>query len=369
MSIEVKNIHKSFGSHIALGDITLNFPNGELVALLGPSGCGKTTLLRIIAGLEQADSGLVLLEGEDASHTHVRERQVGFVFQHYALFRHMSVFDNVAFGLRMKPRHTRPTDAHIRIKVHELLQLVQLDWLADRFPSQLSGGQRQRIALARALAVEPRVLLLDEPFGALDAKVRKDLRRWLRRLHDELHITSLFVTHDQDEALEVADRVVLMDHGKVEQVGTPQEVYRHPATPFVYKFLGAVNTFQGRIEGQGLRVGEALLAHPSAAFDHGASVIAFARPHELEITPLEAPHKETPHESGIRATISRILALGVTARIELLGTESAEHFEVEITHERLQTLGLHEGQTVRLAPSQLKMFESTHELPTTTHHS
>ena len=237
MSIQVKNIRKQFGEFVALDDVSLDFPAGELVALLGPSGCGKTTLLRIIAGLEQADAGSVLLDGEDASDTHVRERQVGFVFQHYALFRHMSVFDNVAFGMRMKPRAQRPSARAIRDKVHDLLKLVQLDWLADRFPAQLSGGQRQRIALARALAVEPRVLLLDEPFGALDAKVRKELRRWLRKLHDDLHITSIFVTHDQEEALEVADRVVLMDHGRVEQVGTPQEVVERPATAFVDDFL------------------------------------------------------------------------------------------------------------------------------------
>jgi len=237
MSIEVRNIRKSFGSFVALDDVSLEFPSGELVALLGPSGCGKTTLLRIIAGLEAADSGSVLLEGEDASGTHVRERQVGFVFQHYALFRHMSVFENVAFGLRVKPRKFRPSEAQIHKKVHDLLGLVQLDWLADRYPAQLSGGQRQRIALARALAVEPRVLLLDEPFGALDAKVRKELRQWLRRLHDELHITSIFVTHDQEEALEVADRVVLMNQGHVEQIGTPREVVEQPGTPFVADFL------------------------------------------------------------------------------------------------------------------------------------
>jgi sulfate transport system ATP-binding protein len=237
MSIEVKNIRKSFGSFKALDDVSLEFPSGELVALLGPSGCGKTTLLRIIAGLECADSGSVLLEGEDASGTHVRERHVGFVFQHYALFRHMSVFENVAFGLRVKPRRLRPSETAIKKKVHDLLSLVQLDWLADRYPAQLSGGQRQRIALARALAVEPRVLLLDEPFGALDAKVRKELRQWLRRLHDELHITSIFVTHDQEEALEVADRVVLMNHGKVEQIGTPREVVEQPGTDFVADFV------------------------------------------------------------------------------------------------------------------------------------
>jgi len=219
MSIEIHNIQKRFGDFTALGDVSLNIESGELVALLGPSGCGKTTLLRIIAGLETADNGAILFSGEDATHVHVRERQVGFVFQHYALFRHMTVFENVAFGLRVKPRGVRPTEAQIQKKVHDLLNLVQLDWLADRYPSQLSGGQRQRIALARALAVEPKVLLLDEPFGALDAKVRKELRRWLRRLHDDLNVTTIFVTHDQEEALEVADRVVVMNKGQIEQVG------------------------------------------------------------------------------------------------------------------------------------------------------
>ncbi|MCA1938302.1 MAG: sulfate ABC transporter ATP-binding protein [Dechloromonas sp.] len=353
MSIQVKNIHKEFGSFTALNDITLDFPTGELVALLGPSGCGKTTLLRIIAGLEQADSGQVLLDGEDASSTHVRERQVGFVFQHYALFKHMTVFDNVAFGMRMKPRGQRPSEAKIREKVHELLNLVQLDWLADRFPSQLSGGQRQRIALARALAVEPRVLLLDEPFGALDAKVRKELRRWLRKLHDELHITSIFVTHDQEEALEVADRVVLMDHGKVEQIGTPEEVYRHPATPFVYGFLGSVNFFHGRVEGESVRVGDDTLPHEPHDFDHGAEVVAFARPHELDID------TDPASTAGIAARINRVLAFGVTARVELDGINGStgQHFEVEITRERVLELGLKDGQAVRLIPSRLKVFE------------
>ena len=353
MSIQVKNIHKEFGSFTALNDITLDFPTGELVALLGPSGCGKTTLLRIIAGLEQADSGQVLLDGEDASSTHVRERQVGFVFQHYALFKHMTVFDNVAFGMRMKPRGQRPSEAKIREKVHELLNLVQLDWLADRFPSQLSGGQRQRIALARALAVEPRVLLLDEPFGALDAKVRKELRRWLRKLHDELHITSIFVTHDQEEALEVADRVVLMDHGKVEQIGTPEEVYRHPATPFVYGFLGSVNFFHGRVEGEAVRVGDDTLPHEPHDFDHGAEVVAFARPHELDID------TDPASTAGIAARINRVLAFGVTARVELDGINgsSGQHFEVELTRERVSELGLKDGQAVRLVPSRLKVFE------------
>ncbi|NMG74490.1 sulfate/molybdate ABC transporter ATP-binding protein [Aromatoleum diolicum] len=353
MSIQVKDICKQFGDFVALDKVSLDFPTGELVALLGPSGCGKTTLLRIIAGLEQADSGQVLLDGDDASGTHVRERQVGFVFQHYALFRHMTVFDNVAFGMRMKPRPQRPSEKQIRAKVHDLLKLVQLDWLADRFPAQLSGGQRQRIALARALAVEPRVLLLDEPFGALDAKVRKELRRWLRNLHDELHITSIFVTHDQEEALEVADRVVLMNQGHVEQIGTPEEVYRQPATPFVYGFLGSVNLFRGRIDGETVRVGEDVLPHEANELEHGAEVVAFARPHELDVVP------DAHSDAGVAARITRILAFGVTARVELDGLNGAggQHFEVELTRERVAHLNLVEGQSVRLVPSRLKVFE------------
>ena len=227
MSIEVRNVNKTFGTFKALDSVSLNFPDGELVALLGPSGCGKTTLLRVIAGLEHADSGQILLDGIDATHKDVRQRRVGFVFQHYALFRHMTVFENIAFGLRVRPRRERPSEKDIRAKVTRLLDLVQLGWVANRFPSQLSGGQRQRIALARALAVEPRVLLLDEPFGALDAKVRKELRRWLRTLHDELHISSIFVTHDQEEALEVSDRIVLVNKGHVERnLRQPRDGFR-----------------------------------------------------------------------------------------------------------------------------------------------
>jgi len=342
MSIQVRNIHKSFGAFTALGDVSLDFPTGELVALLGPSGCGKTTLLRIIAGLETADRGQVLLDGEDASDTHVRERQVGFVFQHYALFRHMTVFDNVAFGLRVKPRKQRPPESEISKKVHELLSLVQLDWLADRFPPQLSGGQRQRIALARALAVEPRVLLLDEPFGALDAKVRKELRRWLRRLHDELHITSIFVTHDQEEALEVADRVVLMDHGRVEQVGTPAEVYERPATPFVYGFLGAVNRFDKAEE-----IGQ--LGHGGREAAKGA-VQAYARPHELQIL-------TDPAATGLAARVERVLSFGAASRVELSGPEG-RHLEAELSREQAAALGLQSGQQVRLSASRLSLFES-----------
>ncbi|MFC3624811.1 sulfate/molybdate ABC transporter ATP-binding protein [Vogesella amnigena] len=349
MSIQVQNIHKAFGDFVALDNLTLDFPGGELVALLGPSGCGKTTLLRVIAGLEQADSGRVLLDGEDASDTHVRERQVGFVFQHYALFRHMTVFDNVAFGLRMKPRKLRPSEADIKRKVHELLDLVQLDWLADRFPAQLSGGQRQRIALARALAVEPRVLLLDEPFGALDAKVRKELRRWLRRLHDELHITSIFVTHDQEEALEVADRVVLMNHGRVEQIGSPGEVYRQPATPFVYGFLGAANRFEGSGSAGGIAVGNARLSSEPAAYD--GRVIAFVRPHELDIVPGE-------HGDGVPARISRLLTLGALTRVELEGRDelAGQQFDVELPAGSELVASLQAGQPVRLKPRSVRVF-------------
>ena len=355
MSIQVKNIHKQFGDFVALDNISLDFPSGELVALLGPSGCGKTTLLRMIAGLDTPDSGQIILDGEDASQTHVRERQVGFVFQHYALFRHMNVFDNIAFGMRMKPKSMRPSKAQIEQKVHELLRLVQLDWLADRLPTQLSGGQRQRIALARALAVEPRVLLLDEPFGALDAKVRKDLRRWLRRLHDELHITSIFVTHDQEEALEVADRIVLMNAGHVEQIGTAEEVYRHPATPFVYGFLGSVNLFHGRVTGEHVQVGEHRLPN-TAELEQNASVIAFARPHELDIL------ANTQKADGVRAQITRILSFNAHSKIELSGIQNGQSdptqfFEVHTSPERIAEQQLHEGQIVLLVPSRLSVFE------------
>ena len=356
MSIQVRNIHKRFGSFVALDDVSLDFPTGKLVALLGPSGCGKTTLLRVIAGLEAADAGQVLLDGEDASGTHVRDRQVGFVFQHYALFRHMSVFDNVAFGMRMKARNQRPSEKQIKQKVHDLLDLVQLDWLADRYPSQLSGGQRQRIALARALAVEPKVLLLDEPFGALDAKVRKELRRWLRRLHDELHVTSVFVTHDQEEALEVADRVVLMNQGHVEQVGAPQEVWDRPASPFVYGFLGDVNLFHGRAHEGQMHLEGVSIASPEHAGAQDAQAFAYVRPHELDVLPYAAGL------NGMVVKLDRAVVVGPIARLELLPLESPANgdqpklIEAHLSADRFRELGIKEGDTVVVAPRKARVF-------------
>jgi sulfate transport system ATP-binding protein len=367
MSIEIRNVSKNFGDFRALKDVSLNIASGELVALLGPSGCGKTTLLRIIAGLESADTGSILFDDEDTTGVHVRERQVGFVFQHYALFRHMTVFENVAFGLRVKPRGQRPGEAQIRQKVHDLLKLVQLDWLADRFPSQLSGGQRQRIALARALAVEPKVLLLDEPFGALDAKVRKELRRWLRRLHDELHVTSIFVTHDQEEALEVADRVVLMNAGDIEQVGSPQEVWDHPASPFVYGFLGDVNLFHGRAHEGEVKLGDLLLASPEHAGAQHARAFAYVRPHDLDVERY-APGGGLDAEGrprGIVARLDRAIVVGPVARLELVpadGHKPAQNatadglIEAQIPAQQFQEMGLREGEVLVVTPRRARVF-------------
>ena len=280
MSIAVHGIKKRFGEFIALNDIELDVATGQLVAILGPSGCGKTTLLRIIAGLETPDAGRVFLQGREATNLAVQQRRVGFVFQHYALFRHMTVFDNVAFGLAVRRRRDRPSAAVIRSKVEELLSLVQLEWAAERRPMQLSGGQRQRVALARALAVEPQVLLLDEPFGALDTRVRQELRRWLRRLHDALHFTSLFVTHDQQEALEVADAVVVMHSGRIEQRGTPQEIYDHPTSGFVHRFVGSSNELPAERRAGELCIGP-LPPTPSAGPD--ARLAAVVRPQDVAI--------------------------------------------------------------------------------------
>ena len=373
MSIEIRNVSKQFGDFHALRNVSLDINSGELVALLGPSGCGKTTLLRIIAGLETPDNGSILFSGEDTTDVHVRERQVGFVFQHYALFRHMTVFENVAFGLRIKPSGQRPSDLQIKQKVHDLLGLVQLDWLADRYPSQLSGGQRQRIALARALAVEPKVLLLDEPFGALDAKVRKELRRWLRRLHEDLNVTSIFVTHDQEEALEVADRVVLMNRGVVEQIGSPQEVWDHPASPFVYGFLGDVNLFHGRAHEGEIHLGAGQdgirLDSPEHRDAQHAKAFAYVRPHDLDV------HRYVPGEGaeslygqkpsqGIIAKLSHAIVVGPTARLELTRVEGAgdahdgdnDIIEAHIPAQQFRELGLRDGETVVLTPRKARVF-------------
>ncbi len=354
MSIEILNVSKAFGAFRALDNVSINFPSGELIALLGPSGCGKTTLLRIIAGLDYADQGRVILDGVDAADQHVRERGVGFVFQHYALFRHMNVFENIAFGLRVRPRSERPTETEIRGRVSRLLDLVQLSWLKDRYPSQLSGGQRQRVALARALAVEPRVLLLDEPFGALDAKVRKELRRWLRRLHDEMHISSVFVTHDQEEALEVADRVVLMNQGRVVQVGSPRELYAEPATAFAYGFLGNVNEFRGKFENASIVVGNEVIPAPVGALPNGTPVTAFARPHDLVLS---------TNGVGIAARVNRILDSGPTTRVELVADEfrngsSMQYFEAELTRADLDQMRIAVGEVVRVSSRRLKLFNS-----------
>jgi sulfate transport system ATP-binding protein len=368
MAIEIRNIVKNFGSFQALKGVNLDIEPGELVALLGPSGCGKTTLLRIIAGLESPDSGHILFNGSDATDLHVRERNVGFVFQHYALFRHMTVFDNVAFGLRMKPRAQRPSEAQIAEKVHALLDLVQLDWLADRYPAQLSGGQRQRIALARALAVEPKVLLLDEPFGALDAKVRKELRRWLRRLHDDLHVTSIFVTHDQEEALEVADRVVLMNAGQIEQIGSPQEVWDHPASPFVYGFLGDVNLFRGRAHEGLVHLEGMQLDSPEHRDAQDAPAFAYVRPHDFDIQRYVSGDA-AGRASGIVARLSRAIVVGPTARLELIPSEdhkqgdnaSAETLiEAQIPAQLFRERGFREGETLVVTPRRARVFVEGH---------
>jgi sulfate transport system ATP-binding protein len=330
MSIEVRGVRKTYGDFAAVDDVSLHVPDGELVALLGPSGSGKTSLLRIIAGLERPDAGQVLFEGEDATARDPRHRRVGFVFQHYALFRHMSVFENVAFGLRVRPRASRPPPDEIRERVMGLLKLVQLDWLAGRLPSELSGGQRQRVALARALAVQPRVLLLDEPFGSLDAQVRQELRRWLRRLHDEIRLTSVFVTHDQEEALEVADRVVVMNRGRVEQVGSPQEVFDHPATSFVMGFLGHVNIFHGRVEA-------------------GRPATAYVRPHELDVA------RAAGGDGGMWATVRHVNAAGAVVKLELEG-EGATVLRVDLSRERYAALSPEVGERLYVRPRRLRVF-------------
>jgi sulfate transport system ATP-binding protein len=347
MGIEVRGLTKRFGQFVALNDVSLKVASGELVALLGPSGCGKTTLLRIIAGLEEADAGAVLLEGEDATDRNARDRRVGFVFQHYALFRHMTVFENIAFGLRVRPRKFRPSDSEIRRRVHELLELVQLDFLADRRPSELSGGQRQRIALARALAVEPKVLLLDEPFGALDARVRQELRRWLRRLHDDIHLTSVFVTHDQEEALEVSDRVAIMNRGSIEQEGTPEHVLDHPATPFVISFLGTVNIFHGRVEGGRGIFGPLAVEYPHADSEP-RTASAYMRPHEFDVS-------RTDTGSGLWAMVEEVARLGSMVRLELAGAHGGLIL-AELPREQFEQLAVQPGDRVYVTPRKVRVF-------------
>ena len=346
MSILLSDISKNFGAFSALNHINLEVPEGELVALLGPSGCGKTTLLRIIAGLEYADKGRVLINGADKTNQNVSQRGIGFVFQHYALFRHMTVFENVAFGLRVKPRRDRPSDDIITKKVHALLELVQLDWLNDRFPDQLSGGQRQRIALARALAVEPSVLLLDEPFGALDASVRKDLRQWLRNLHHELNVTSIFVTHDQEEAMEVASQVVVLNHGSIEQQGSPTDIYDHPANAFVSRFIGQTNIFDLAEHDTDWLQTAGLLTPQSEG------KIAHVRPHDIIIEKSNADH-------AAPATVKDWQHLGALIRLELVkngANGSAAPVFAEMPNDQFKQLNLNRGDKVDLKIRQAHWF-------------
>jgi sulfate transport system ATP-binding protein len=337
MAIELKGINKTFGDVATITNLDLEVGTGELVALLGPSGCGKTTLLRIIAGLESPESGTVHFDGSSAMRQSVSERRVGFVFQHYALFRHLTVFENIAFGLRVRPRAFRASEADICLKVRSLIELVQMEHLAWHYPAQLSGGQRQRVALARSLAVEPRLLLLDEPFGALDMRVRKDLRRWLRHLHDNLDVTSILVTHDTEEALEVADRVVIMNEGRIEQIGTPEEVYRHPKNPFVYSFLGQANTFHGRLGEDGLADG------------HG---ISFVRPHDL------IPERVSTDPNAIWATVKHVQFVGPLVHVELSTPATLEPVVAHMSREEFSQISLKRGEEVWLRVRKARVFDS-----------
>ena len=337
MKIEVQRIHKRFGRFPALHDVNLTVPSGKLVALLGPSGSGKTTLLRIIAGLEFPDSGRIKFDGKEVTDEPAGQRQVGFVFQHYALFRHLTVLRNITFGLEVRPRKSRPSQSEAAKRALDLLKLVQLDGLDQRFPPQLSGGQRQRVALARALAVEPKVLLLDEPFGALDAKVRKDLRRWLRGFQEEIGITTIFVTHDQEEALELADEVVVLNEGRIEQIGSPQQVYDRPASPFVIEFLGNVNRF---------RAGLALPSNDSKG-------VLYVRPHDVEIEAAGA----SEHEYALQAKVLHVFSAGNTGRVSLERVGTHETFEAEVTRENLRRLRLQPGDTVSVVFRHVRLFE------------
>ena len=346
MSIAVQNITKTFGTFRAVDNVSLEIAGGSLVALLGPSGSGKTTVLRIIAGLESPDAGTVACYGEDVTYRAARDRNVGFVFQHYALFRHMTVFENIAFGLRVR----KQSKVKIENKVRELLHLVRLERMEHRYPSQLSGGQRQRIALARALAIEPKVLLLDEPFGALDAKVRQELRGWLRRLHDEIHTTSVLVTHDQEEAFEVADRVVVMNQGRVEQVGTPAEVFERPANAFVMDFLGNVNVFHGRVQSGQAMVGNVAIDYPEYPHAESQPATLYMRPHELDIA---LKQNGVP---GLLASVRRVNPTGSVARIGLKAADHDAEIQVDLSMDRFAELNLKPGDTVFVLPKRVRVF-------------
>ncbi|MFC0322218.1 sulfate/molybdate ABC transporter ATP-binding protein [Gallibacterium melopsittaci] len=352
MTIHIENLNKKFGQFTALSQINLDFPQGEFTALLGPSGCGKTTLLRIIAGLDFADSGNICFSGREVSHLSAKERKVGFVFQHYALFRHLTIFENVAFGLRIQPRKQRLSEAEIEQRVMELLHLVQLEKFAQSYPDRLSGGQRQRVALARALAIKPEVLLLDEPFSALDAQVRKTLRRWLVQLQKELNITSIFVTHDQDEALEVADRIVVMNQGKVEQVGQPSNIYHAPQSQFVNAFVGDSNVFHGVLDDESFIVGEFAhrLTKPTAVAQSG-NTVAYVRPYELTIT-------RQAENALAKGEIVHIYSIGFLARIEIVSPQSEQPIEVLLTKDKLYAEQFKVGETVFLIPDNLSLFQN-----------
>jgi sulfate/thiosulfate transport system ATP-binding protein len=348
MSIELQNISKSFGTFSALKNVSLKIESGELISLLGPSGSGKTTLLRIIAGMESPDvdsQSRILFFGDDVGRVSVAERRVGFVFQHYALFKHMSVFENIAFGLRVRPRSQRPSKDEIRERVRRLLSLIQLEGLGDRFPMQLSGGQRQRVALARALAIEPKVLLLDEPFGALDAKVRQNLRTWLRRLHDETKTTTVLVTHDQEEALEVSDRVVVMNQAKIEQIGTPSEVFHQPQSEFVIDFLGNVNVFHGRLDD-----GKVAFVSPSnqSSVPNDAKKL-YVRPHELSV------FRTRQSQQSIPATIDRINQAGALVKIHVRTVDLSE-VRVDVPLEQFQRMRWKERDEVYLEATSVRSF-------------
>lgn len=349
MSIRIAQIDKTYGRTRALEPIDLDIHDGELIGLLGPSGSGKTTLLRIVAGLEQADGGTIHFGERDVTHVHVRERRIGFVFQHYALFRHMSVFDNVAFGLHALPRAQRPSSGEIRTRVMQLLEMVKLSDFAARYPAQLSGGQQQRVALARALALKPDVLLLDEPFGALDAKVRQELRRWLRHLHEELHFTSLFVTHDQEEALELSDRVVVMSNGRVEQIATPDVLYRQPANRFVFEFLGEVNRLEGDVEDELLTCGNARVAVPEVGDGRHELLL---RPHEIRLAEYANDRAHLP------VTVTAIVPVGAEVRLELEADWLGEPWQAAVSHADFDRLAITRGKRLFAIPSQLHRFDT-----------